>query len=305
MIEEGAQVREGQTILKLPDLANMQVRMTVHESKVDQIEPGMPARITILEQVLSGHVVSIANQPEPGSWFSANVKEYATTVAIDGQTVGLRPGMTASVVVLIDECDDALTVPVSAVVEKRARYYCYVLTSGGVPEEREVIVGISNDSYLQIIDGVLEGDTVLRNPRAVLPEEAHDDTPLEERSTERSDFGERITPTAAPQGRPGSGPGSDGAGSGGGAESQSDLVARLMQNDADGDDKLSRDEIPERARSYIDFDKLDANADGLLDRAEIRSGMSAEGSSPGRGGPGAAGGAGGGGRPAGSAGEST
>jgi hypothetical protein len=40
----------------------------------------------------------------------------------------------------------------------------------------------------------------------------------------------------------------------------------MMQNDADGDDKISRDEIPVRARSFIDFDTLDTNADGLLHR---------------------------------------
>jgi multidrug efflux pump subunit AcrA (membrane-fusion protein) len=287
-IAEGATVREGQTILKLPDLMNMQVKMTVHESKVDQIEPGMPARITILGQSLGGHVVSIANQPEPGSWFSANVKEYATTVAIEGQTSGLRPGMTASVVVLIEEIPDAVTVPVSAVVQKRGKFYCYLRTAGE-PEEREVIVGRSNEAYVQIIDGVKEGDVVLRNPRAVVPD-ARDDTPLEERSAEQSEFGERVEmPPAqnAPRGAPGDG------GAGGG---RGNFVSRFMQNDADGDGKISRDEVPERARSYVDFDTLDKDGDGLLDRSELSAGMQQRGSGPGGRAPGAGGPPGGAGR---------
>ena len=36
-----AAVRERQTILRIPDLLQMQVKVNVHESKVDQIQPGM------------------------------------------------------------------------------------------------------------------------------------------------------------------------------------------------------------------------------------------------------------------------
>lgn len=284
-IEEGAQVREGQTIIRLPDLTNMQVKMTVHESKVDQIEPGMPARITILGQKLDGHVVSIANQPEPGSWFSANVKEYATTVAIDGQTSGLRPGMTASVVVQIEEIRDAITVPISSVVQKRGEFFCYLRTNGA-PEERKVLVGRSNESYVQIIDGLKAGDVVLRNPRAVVPN-ARDDTPLEDRSTEQLEFGERVE-VPPPQRGPG-GPGGGGAvdGQGGG----------LMQYDADGDGKISRDEAPEWLRG--NFDSADTNSDGLLDSAELRALRQQRGGGPGGLGRGPGGGGPGGGAPGG------
>ena len=106
-IYEGAVVRDRQSILRLPDLQNMQVKTTVHESKVDQIRPGMPAQILIQGKPFTGHVVSMANQPESQSFMSANVKEYATIVAIDGSPTGLRPGMTAEVTILIAEVKNA------------------------------------------------------------------------------------------------------------------------------------------------------------------------------------------------------
>ena len=82
----------------------------------------MRARIRILDRELQGAVSSIANQPEPTSFFSASVKEYGTIVKIDGQPEGLRPGMTAEVEILVAHLKDVLTLPVAAVVEQRGKY---------------------------------------------------------------------------------------------------------------------------------------------------------------------------------------
>ncbi len=121
-IEEGATVRESQTILRLPDLSNMQVKMTVHESKVERLKVGMPASVKISDREFQGKIVSIANQPEPGSWMNANLKEYATIVKIGGEADGLKPAMTAEVEVLIADLTDVLTVPVSCVVEQGGKF---------------------------------------------------------------------------------------------------------------------------------------------------------------------------------------
>jgi hypothetical protein len=148
--------------LRLPDLNNMQVKTSVHESKVDQIRPGMPARILIQGRPFTGHVVSMANQPESQSFMAANVKEYATTVAVDGSPTGLRPGMTAEVTILIAEIENAVTLPITAVVEKRKGFFSYVKTAAGI-EERALQIGLTNDTYIEIKDGVKEGDIVVRN----------------------------------------------------------------------------------------------------------------------------------------------
>ncbi len=168
-IEEGAGVRERQSIIRLPDLAHMQVKCTVHESKVDQLRPGMRARIRIQDRDFQGEVASVANQPEPGNWFSGNVKKYATIVRIDGQDLNLRPGMTAVVEILVADLKNVLSVPVEAVVEKGNRMYCWAKTSGA-PERRPVVVGQSSSTQVEIRDGLAEGDLVLLNPRAVVPE---------------------------------------------------------------------------------------------------------------------------------------
>lgn len=162
-IEEGAVIREQQTIVRLPDLTRMQVKVTVHESKVDQLKVGMPARIVIQDRELTGRVVSVANQPEPNHFFSANVKEYATTVAIDGETKSLRPGMSAEVEILLADLPDRVVVPISSVVERQGKFYCWVQV-GNEHEKRPLKLGATDDTYIEVIDGVKVGDLVLRNP---------------------------------------------------------------------------------------------------------------------------------------------
>lgn len=330
-IEEGAAVRERQDILKLPDLAEMQVKVTVHETKVDSLRRGMRARIKIQDQEYQGRVTSVANQPEPTSFFSASVKEYATIVKIDGESTGLKPGMTAEVEILVAHLQDKLVVPVAAIVEQRGKFYCWVQTAEG-PERRPVVLGLSDDKFVYVKDGIAEGEEVLMNPRAVVADARGGDEAEEEMDVEGK-FGEGASddapePGDAPSrrregagrpggagggrgdfgggrpgggggfggGRPGGG-GGPGAGGGGGRPGGGGGGGgggrNLMQYDKDGDGKVSKDEAPSWMQSF--FDRIDSDGDGAVSASEIQSMRSRFG---GGGRPGGGGG-GGGGRPGG------
>ncbi len=176
VIEEGALLRERQTIIKLPDLSQMQVKCTIHESKVDSLERGMRTRIRIQDRDFQGTVTSISNQAEPSNWFSGNVKEYGAIVSIDSNSAGLRPGMTAAVEILIRHLKDALTVPVQSVVEIGGKFSCWVKTPGGI-EKRPVVLGMSNNTRIEIKDGLTEGEQVLLNPRPSCPRPARKPSP--------------------------------------------------------------------------------------------------------------------------------
>jgi len=169
MVEEGAVVRERQSIIRLPDLSRMQVKVQVHESRVEKVQPGMPAKVTVLGQTFDGQVVSVANQPEPSSWFSANIKQYATVVSIDGTQQGLKPGMTAEVEILIEQLTDVVSVSISCVVEQDGEFFAWVDTPEG-PQRRRLLLGPSNDTQIVVRDGIAAGERVLLNPRTFLEE---------------------------------------------------------------------------------------------------------------------------------------
>ena len=255
IIEEGATVRERQTILRLPDLTSMQVRCTVHESKVDSLERGMRARIRVQDHDYQGTVTSVANQAEPANWFSGNIREYAAVVTIDSDLVGLRPGMTAAVEVLIEHLKNVLTVPVQAVVEKGGRFYCWVRIGEGI-EERPVVLGLANNTRIEVKDGLLEGAEVLLNPRAVV-ESAREEVKNEEQVDVKKRFG-GDKPKNLPAVERASGAADKKAPSGG---------LSLSTFDKDKDGKISQDEAPGQLQKA--FSQIDSNGDGFIDAKEF------------------------------------
>jgi HlyD family secretion protein len=251
----------------------------------------VPARVRIQDRSFVGSLSSIANQPEPTSWFSGNIKEYATIIAIDGTAEGLRPGMTAECNVLVNELKDILFMPVAAVVEQRGEYLCWV-QNGDKIEKRPLVLGDTNDQFVEIKDGVAEGENVILNPRTVVEEargireevEKTDDTKFGDRSGGGKNKGGKRGPAGkggpggppAEAGPPGaSGPGGSDAGkqgaggapTGGRPGGGSGRSMDLMKFDKDKDGKISKDEVPSQMASF--FDQMDTDGDGFIDKAEI------------------------------------
>ncbi len=265
LVEEGAIMRERQTMIKLPDLSRMQVKCTVHESKVDMLQRGMRARIHIQDRDFQGAVTSIASQPEPSDFFSGNVKEYAAIVSIDSDPTGLRPGMTSVVEILVANLKDVLSAPVEAVVEQGGKFYCWVNTASG-PKRHPVVLGLSNNTRIEIKDGLAEGDIVLKNPRAMV-EEARADVKEEEKLDVKKKFGDD-KPAVLPKSVAGGPP--RGEGEGGSSKGKGKSGGRgfdLATLDTDKDGKISRDEAPDRMKD--NFDMMDTNKDGFIDAKEM------------------------------------
>ncbi|MDG1992736.1 MAG: HlyD family efflux transporter periplasmic adaptor subunit [Pirellulales bacterium] len=164
-IKEGTSVKERQVILQLPDLTKMRADVEVHESKVDEISPGMPAIVRVQDLKFSGVVTSVANRPE-SNWFST-AKKYVVGVRIDGKSEALRPGFTAEATIIVADMQDVIAVPVAAVIEDSEEFVCAVKQGEGF-EQRVVTLGKSDDRFVEIVQGLEEGELVFLNPETVL-----------------------------------------------------------------------------------------------------------------------------------------
>ena len=167
-ITEGATVRKDQVLLLMPNLSKMQVKVGIHESIVDRIKPGMPARVTLPEKTLTGRVSSVASVTRPAGWWTGNVVKYDTIVELPS-VEGLKPGMSAEVEVILDRHEDVLTIPVAAVVETAEGDFCWVKTAEE-PQRRSLGLGDTDDSFIIVEAGLKEGDRVVLNPLAFIEE---------------------------------------------------------------------------------------------------------------------------------------
>ncbi len=181
-IREGATVRERQTIITIPDLSRMGVEVKVHESYIKKVKEEMTATIraeSFPDRPIQGRVTKVALLPDSSNrWMNPDLKVYKTTIEIDGTHLWLKPGMTAKVEILVDRLEDVLYVPIQAVFPEDDEQVCYV-HSGGL-ERRVVQTGEYNDEYIQILDGLAEGERVSLKEPSGAEREGEDASPASE-----------------------------------------------------------------------------------------------------------------------------
>ena len=174
LIEEGAQVRQRQEIIKLPDVSQMIVEIRVHESHVLQIHPGLDAYVTIdsiPDRRFRARVTKVAVLPNSQDrWMNPNLKVYSTDVLIEEDLPDLKPGASARAEIIVTNLINALTVPLQAVTTVKGKQVCYV-QEGDVLVPVPVSVGNFNDQFIEIRSGLKEGVQVALTPPAAPSDE--------------------------------------------------------------------------------------------------------------------------------------
>jgi HlyD family secretion protein len=166
-ISEGAEVRQREEILAIPSSDGMKVEIKLHESVLKQVAAGQRCTISVdaLRGLrLEGRVEFVAMLPDQNSrWSNPNLRVYRCEIAVVTPSEAIRPGMSCAVEILVEELADALHVPVQAVFRDGKRNASFVVTDGRY-ERRDVTVGRYTDLWVEILDGLSEGETVLLHP---------------------------------------------------------------------------------------------------------------------------------------------
>ena len=190
-IREGATVRERQSIITIPDMTRMSVRVAIHESYIKKVKKGQRVRVTLdafPDKTLTGAVSKVAVLPDSQNrWMNPDLKVYLTTIAVDGSQDWIKPGMTAKVQIFVDHLDNVVYVPIQAVGPSGATQVCYVV-GGPSAGPRQVEIGQFNDDFIEIKNGLKEGDRVL------LKQPVHS----EAESDRSTDASQGKSPAAAP-----------------------------------------------------------------------------------------------------------
>jgi HlyD family secretion protein len=269
VVEQGAMLREQQTIFLLPDPNKMQVKAKVNESRVSLLQEGMPVRIRVgaVTDDLLGQIIKVNKYAEPGSFFSASVKEYATFIKIFDPPPTIRTGMTAEVRIFVKQITSAIQIPVHAIYETKGHYFVLKPGKAGEWETKEVKIGATNEMFVTVSEGLSETDKVVLNPRSHLdlmkiPE-------LAETENREQLANIRNKPPEVPADGPSGGKGGP-SGGGDPAAIASMIIQRVDKN---GDGKISKEEASADERMASSFGSYDKNGDGSADLAEVQAYM--------------------------------
>lgn len=284
VLEPGAEVREGQVLVRLPNPEKMEVKALVQEQSITHIRMGMPAEIRVNalnNQVIKGVVTKVNQYAEQGGWMASSVRKYAVFVRILNGPEELITGMKASVSIQTRLEKDRIQIPVQAVYGVQNRYFCLVKRGENDFESREVKTDGDNSTTTAIKEGLEADQEVVMNPGEYkelldLPE-AILDRPIEMSDDEKKMAEDQL---AKSKQQPGG----------------SRVDELFTQYDSDKDNSLSETEmqaVDERMRMM--FSAADSNKDKVISKEELTKAFAAfEQRMRERGGPG--GGAPGGGR---------
>lgn len=142
-----------------PDI-KMTVEVSVDETDILSISKGQSADVTVdsLEKTVKGTITEI---DKSGTTTDGTVG-YTAEITIDKED-GMLSGMSCTVLIAVTERKNSIVIPVEALNNTGSSYFVYTTydeetnTPGGMVE---VKVGIQNDSFAQITEGLKEGDTV-------------------------------------------------------------------------------------------------------------------------------------------------
>lgn len=152
---------EAQTQLgAVASLDYMQLPVQVDELDLTNVKVGMKATVkvdSISNKTYEGEVnqVSTVGTTTNGVTFF----DVGISVKNDGQ---LRNGMTATAEIIIQDKKDIVLLPLEALQQQQGKRYVTLVKPDGTKEEKhEIKIGIRNKTYIEVTDGLKEGDKVL------------------------------------------------------------------------------------------------------------------------------------------------
>ncbi len=148
-------------VATLPDLSTMLSKTYINEVDVRRVKPGHMVEIGLdafPDKKLTGRVTRVANVGEQSP--NSDSKVFETTIEINGTDEMLRPAMTTSNKIIVNELDSVLSVPLESLHSHNDSIAFVYKKSGLKTVKQEVQVGETNSNSAVIKLGLEDGDRV-------------------------------------------------------------------------------------------------------------------------------------------------
>ena len=165
--KQGSYVNAGELLLDLADLTKMQIRAFVDEPEIGHLKIDQPVRIVwdaLPGRSWQGKVATVPTTVVARG--NRNVGELLTSVENSDHT--LLPNTNVGVTIITYSQNGALVLPREAVHEEDGKNVIYVVRDKHL-ERREVSLGVSNLTHVEILNGLEDKDVVAVNSLSPTP----------------------------------------------------------------------------------------------------------------------------------------
>ena len=195
----GTSMMTGTEIMRVADLSRMEAQVQVNENDIVRVKLGDTAIIKVdafIDEKFKGTVTEIANSAKTTGVSADQVTNFDVKILVlpqsykklvmEGNPNPLRPGMSATVDIQTVTRKDILTVPIQSVTTRtdtvksqltpaseNIRTLAFT-TDGTRAFAKDVKTGIQDNSYIEIISGIKEGDQVITAPFSAISKKLSD-----------------------------------------------------------------------------------------------------------------------------------
>ncbi|MEZ4825503.1 MAG: HlyD family efflux transporter periplasmic adaptor subunit [Bacteroidia bacterium] len=149
----GKNIAEGEALVRLSNLSGFRVEGKGSDMFSDRIAAGLPVKVRINREILTGQVTRVAPAVEKNS--------LQFQVALDNPAhKALRPNMQVEVFVITDRKTDAVRVVNGPAFTGAKDQYIFVV-EGDVARRRTVTVGLNNIEYVELVSGIQPGEKMI------------------------------------------------------------------------------------------------------------------------------------------------
>jgi HlyD family secretion protein len=209
LVEKGERVAgtgmmAGTEMLRVADLSRMEAQVEVNENDIPRVNLGDTATISVdayVDYKFRGIVTEIANSAKTTGVSADQVTNFDVKILVlpesykeladKGNENPLRPGMSATVDIRTEIKPGIITVPIQSVTtrtdttkiiqtvtDEDIRTIVFI-TDGERALAKDVKTGIQDNSYIEILSGVSEGDRVIAAPFSAISKKLSDSTLVE------------------------------------------------------------------------------------------------------------------------------
>ncbi|MBZ9577722.1 efflux RND transporter periplasmic adaptor subunit [Patescibacteria group bacterium] len=156
---EGEVVQPTDSVISFLSVGPFQIEVDIYEEDIVDVKVNNPVEITLAafsDEILKGRVISI----DPAEKLIGGIVYYGITIDFEETKEGIKPGMTADIIIESDKKENVLVIPKRAVKKMDGKKIVQVFKDGEV-KEREIEIGLEGDEFFEIISGLSEGEEVV------------------------------------------------------------------------------------------------------------------------------------------------